>query len=691
MKTFIKTVAITLCLSVTMLFLSSSKKVEAVATGTATLATAAVVAIGTLIVGVITYIASEMSVPAVKSYVNSSDFKNSISVDDDGTATYTASSSLPSSINAEVFNAAARKATSQYNSNLKMYICDSGRPDYGPPKIPSNSLDAAITGTLLGLIADASDDSNPFFKLKDYEETGDTSISTVDGKPQKVTTSEAPTKVEIFDYMNLEYTTYSSLFDFQIRHVFDDPSSNVLYGKYYAPYIIKNNNLYVMTNGKETAKSATSLTIAISRSNTYYNFAIHGCSFGIGNYGVGPMSTPHSGISTRLANVDNSLCWAFYSFDGKTTNPSQLQAIFGYPSAPVSYPVLFSDPPSFEYSGVPLRTFNNYVSTDPFVFVNPANGTDVLSESDVLQSNFDTCGYFISDSPTAFNFSNSIGTAAKMMSGTEGNAVSGGTKTTYSDLSDLEKALYALAEQQGITYEQMLEQSNIVIENGEMYIEGLDGVQHSIESLLSEFEKLLEQGSINNENTAATVEQLTAILEYLKSLNIEGLGTYIQQLEGTLDDLKQGDKDREAVLGDISGQLTGLKEYLDSLGLSEIGAEIKNISQILSDSSTLELNTSEIENINADWYIEKFPFCLPFDFYRILTLFVRDPVPPVFTVPIKAEINAFGLDQSVDEEIVLDLTVFKVNGVDIVQVVLNFVCILGFVLTLIHITTKFFV
>lgn len=638
MKTFIKAVAITLCLSVTMLFFSSSKKVEAVATGTATAAAAAVVAIGTLIVGVITYIASEMSVPAVKSYVNSSDFKDSISVDDDGTATYTASGSLPSSINAEVFNAAARKATSQYNSNLKMYICDSGRPDYGPPKIPSNSLDAAITGTLLGLIADASDDSNPFYKLKDYEETGDTSISTVDGKPQKVTTSEAPTKVEIFDYMNLEYTTYSSLFDFQIRHVFDDPSSNVQYGKYYAPYIIKNNNLYVMTNGKETAKSATSLTIAISRSNTYYNFVIHGCSFGIGNYGTGPMSTPHSGISTRLANVDNSLCWAFYSFDGKTTNPSQLQAIFGYPSAPVSYPVLFSDPPSFEYSGVPLRTFNNYVSTDPFVFVNPANETDVLSESDILQSNFDTCGYFISDSSTAFNFSNSIGTAAKMMSGTEGNAVSGGTKTTYSDLSDLEKALYALAEQQGITYEQMLEQSNIVIENGEMYIEGLDGVQHSIDSLLSEFEKLLEQGSISNEQGAATVEQLTALLTYIKSLNIEGVNEYISKIESTLDSLNQRDENQAVLLGDLVITLQEMKEYLNSLGINSISEDVKSISSAISEAQAKDALLEEEYKKYTDYISSAIPFPSDFKLYNqckyfIDTVFNYDDVlqPPNFS------------------------------------------------------------
>ena len=248
-----------------------------------------------------------------------------------------------------------------------------------------------------------------------------------------------------------------------------------------------------------------------------------------------------------------------------------------------------------------------------------------------------------------------------------------------------------MAKQNGKTYEEMLEQSNLVVENGQIYLEGLDGMTHTIENLLTEFDKLLEQGNINNENTAASVEQLKAILEYLKGLNIEGLGEYIRQLETTLDGLKQGDENREAVLQEISAQLTELKENLDTLGFAEVSADIKNISQILSDAASKELDVNEIENIDPDWYIEKFPFCLPFDFYRIITLFVHDPVPPVFTVPIKADINAFGLDQSVDEEIVLDLTIFKVNGVDIVQVVLNFVCILGFVLMLIHTTTKFFV
>ena len=157
-----------------------------------------------------------------------------------------------------------------------------------------------------------------------------------------------------------------------------------------------------------------------------------------------------------------------------------------------------------------------------------------------------------------------------------------------------------MAKQNGKTYEEMLEQSNLVVENGQIYLEGLDGISHTIESLLTEFDKLLEQGDITNENIAASTEQLKAILEYLKGLNIEGLGEYIQQLETTLDGLKQGDEDREAVLQEISVQLTELKENLDTLGFAEVSADIKNISQILSDAAAKELDVNEIENIDPD-------------------------------------------------------------------------------------------
>lgn len=646
MKTFIKAVAITLCLSVTMLFFSSSKKVEAVATGTATLATAAAVAIGTLIVGVITYIASEMSVPAVKSYVNSSDFKDSISVDDDGTATYTASGSLPSSINAEVFNAAARKATSQYNSNLKMYICDSGRPDYGPPKIPSNSLDAAITGTLLGLIADASDDSNPFYKLKDYEETGDTSISTVDGKPQKVTTTESPTTVEIFDYLELSYHPYNNIFDIKLTfQLVEDIMANACYHRI---YIIKDNILYVLSGDSSFESSGIFYSVYDSRKGS--NVISFSGSFGEylnPNYYGNGGTDEHSRYITKLANVNGSLCLAFFNFhsgynlyNNTWSNPSRFQYIFGYPSEPTVYPVLFNDTPIYDFIGSMSTTFKNYPISSPLLFVNPDNPDIRLSESDVLSGNYDSCGFIMSQNSTQVHggTNGTLTTASRMMSGAQGNVVSGGTKTTYSDLSDLEKALYALAEQQGITYEQMLEQSNIVIENGEMYIEGLDGVQHSIDSLLSEFEKLLEQGSISNEQGAATVEQLAALLTYIKSLNIEGVNEYISKIESTLDSLNQRDENQAVLLGDLVITLQEMKEYLNSLGINSISEDVKSISSAISEAQAKE-DALEMEiNRYEDEIFAAVPFQSDFKLYNqckyfIETVFNYDDVlqPPNFS------------------------------------------------------------
>ena len=60
--------------------------------------------------------------------------------------------------------------------------------------------------------------------------------------------------------------------------------------------------------------------------------------------------------------------------------------------------------------------------------------------------------------------------------------------------------------------------------------------------------RLLEQGSISNEQGAATVEQLTALLEYIKSLNIEGTNDYISKIEATLDSLNHRDEDQSALL-----------------------------------------------------------------------------------------------------------------------------------------------
>ena len=665
MKALFKTVSVTLVISVAMLFFSSSgsNKVEAAGAGAVISAAAAVSVIGSMIIGIATYLGDKLPVVNVKDFVNSPDFESSISVSDDGTAVFNPPSPFPSKINETVFNATAREAVNEYNSQLRVYVCGTGGSPEGGGKnrIPGSVFNAAVSAAILGALGSEAlaDPDNP---------TGSTAgitlgISTVNGKPQKVTTTYMESTVDVFDYLGLEYKIVNDLTDIKIEH-----KGNIY--AYYKPFIITTDNIIYSMDSHVyfSYKSGASPYVRLSVPNY------------TSEYSISVRDGKDSYRAFQFYEKNGILCCAFYL---STVDPvkrlDRNQFIVSYPKL-TSYPILFSD--KLEHTSVNSTSFTNDEATIKFKC--NLDGS-LMQANNILSLDIASTGYFVGNPSDA-----TLETAAKMLTGTE-NPVQGGTKTTYSDLSDIEKAIYALAKQNGKTYEEMLEQSNLVVENGQIYLEGLDGVTHSIESLLSEFDKLLEQGDITNENIAASTEQLKAILEYLKGLNIEGLGEYIQQLETTLDGLKQGDEDREAVLQEISVQLTELKENLDTLGFAEVSADIKNISQILSDAAAKELDVNEIENIDPDWYIEKFPFCLPFDFYRIITLFVRDPVPPVFTVPIKADINAFGLDQSVDEEIVLDLTIFKVNGVDIVQVVLNFVCILGFVLMLIHITTKFFV
>ena len=571
MKAFVKTVALTLVVSVTALFFSSSEinKVEAAGTGAVIGAAAAVSVIGSMIIGIATYLGDKLPVVNVKDFVHSPDFESSISVSDDGTAVFNPPSPFPSKINETVFNETAREAVKEYNSRLRVYIFGEELEENN--RIPGSVFNAAVSSAILGVLGSEAlaDPDNP---------SGSTAgitfgISTVNGKPQKVTTTYAESTVEVFDYLGLKYNTFNSITDINLYiDTKGNVDSNITETGYYLPFIIKGDTLYVL--GKDNSTYCSYIKYSVSK--------IYGSRFNI--YSYGEFGHSHNYMSFRFAKIGEKLCFATFGCSRYNNyNPIRVnrsQYIYGSP-APSSYPILFNTP-SYYNVGEINTSFDNFDLNTPITFVNPSDTTDIISEADILNSSFDICGYFKSATSSPFTFSGSIGTAAKMLSGTE-NAVQGGTKTTYSDLSDIEKAIYALAKQSGKTYDEMLEQSNLVVENGQIYLEGLDGVTNSIESLLAEFDKLLEQGGITNENIAASTEQLKAILEYLKGLNIEGLGEYIQQLETTLDGLKQGDEDREAILGDVLGQLQGLNDYINSLDIESIGANIKSITDSLSD------------------------------------------------------------------------------------------------------------
>lgn len=96
---------------------------------------------------------------------------------------------------------------------------------------------------------------------------------------------------------------------------------------------------------------------------------------------------------------------------------------------------------------------------------------------------------------------------------------------------------------------------------------------------------------------------------------------------------------------------------------------------------------------------DKFPFCIPFDFIRILSVLCADPVAPVFRIPISTDLEnlaPFEGNQTigeypedfqplfeVDEEIVIDL-----SCIPLVQPICYTIFILGFVILLIYITPK---
>jgi len=98
---------------------------------------------------------------------------------------------------------------------------------------------------------------------------------------------------------------------------------------------------------------------------------------------------------------------------------------------------------------------------------------------------------------------------------------------------------------------------------------------------------------------------------------------------------------------------------------------------------------------------DKFPFSLPFDLYRLLTIFVAEPVTPVFRIPISnvnVDMSAFKDNQTlgqysysetfepmfeIDEEIVIDF-----SGLPFIQAISYTCFIVGFIAFLILITTK---
>lgn len=549
-------------------------------------------------------------------------------------------------------------------SNITNFICESSASNLhketagGRIPINSNSYSKALSDFLSVFAKDS-------FSI---------GMEIVNGLPTNVVNVKQDAYISVFDDLGLEYTLSPSLLDFHYSYIVNSKPSTI--SRFTPFFITSDNKLYVFRADIYTDSSRAFYFQGFDRYN----------SIGSGN-----ISLPsHYPFRVEFRFVDNSghlyFCFCSSSYRPANNMLDYVQYTFGTPSVSNS-PLLFYDysqgigaPGSAELSTI---LYNKSLGDVGVYFECPVDQSNPLTDSDILSADIVTFGCFQSNSDN-IRFNSSVLQSASQMLLSSENVVSGGDKTITSELTDWQKAIYVLAQQQGISFEELLSKIDLLIDsNGEITLLGLDGIEYSVSELSKKFDEIIGAvGDISGD--------LSKLLEYLKSLNIEGLESYISSIEGTLNDLNERDKDNSAVLGDCLGTLQDLKESLDGLDLEGISADVHSIANSISHAMELE-DVNDIEGMDSSFIIDKFPFSLPFDLYHIVTLFVREPVEPVFTIPIETEINAFGLNEEINEEIVLDLTMFQINGVDIVQAVLRFSIIVGYVIMLLKLTTRFFV
>lgn len=148
--------------------------------------------------------------------------------------------------------------------------------------------------------------------------------------------------------------------------------------------------------------------------------------------------------------------------------------------------------------------------------------------------------------------------------------------------------------------------------------------------------------------------------------------------------------------------LTGVETTIGNMGLAGVGSgtakgtvsvdsKTKDITVTNEATKEAELvieqgNAGDIDTPDIDSITDKFPFSLPFDIYNLVTIFVRDEQKPIFEIPIQTTLDIAGEEYKVDEKIVLDLTQFQLNGVDIIRVFTRTVTYIAFIAFLIKIT-----
>jgi len=176
----------------------------------------------------------------------------------------------------------------------------------------------------------------------------------------------------------------------------------------------------------------------------------------------------------------------------------------------------------------------------------------------------------------------------------------------------------------------------------------------------------------------------------------------ISDTSNFLQAVQEGSIEKDKVVSSIP--ITGVENTIGNMGLAGVGSgatkgtvsvnsKTKDITVTNEATKEAELvieqsKPGDIDIPDSDTIIDKFPFSLPFDLYRMLTIFVAEEKKPIFTVPIKTSFGWSDIEVNVDESFTLDFTQFQIGGVDIVQCLIRTSFYVLFVAFLIKITPK---
>ncbi|MBD5080343.1 MAG: hypothetical protein HDT44_01090, partial [Ruminococcaceae bacterium] len=360
-------------------------------------------------------------------------------------------------------------------------------------------------------------------------------LDMINGVPHNKVEISSPLSIPCFDYLKIPYQCYTNIEDplFDIRRNSAISVDTGKYNYYYPFFITSDKTLYCLTSIIDLYRLSDIQLLFYNPSgkqdtNSY-----------------GSTSLDKYRLSFRFFNINSKLYPSFYFayYSSYYNSLKKLQRTYGYPALSSLHNLFSDDNSFFDLTITPTVDFKNvsYVEGVDTFFYSPLNKEYITSE-EILEKDISLVGVFFCNGADRnfLSYSSSTVFSAANLLPTYDSFFTGGSSSTTSPLSDWQKAIYILAQQQGTTYEELLKKLDMIIDSqGNLTIVGADGIEYKVDELSKTFDEIYSKV----DDIASSTSEL---LEYLKSLNIESLGDLISALEGTLNDLNERDKDQTA-------------------------------------------------------------------------------------------------------------------------------------------------